>query len=138
MYTGALARAIFYDVRMTWTDPFSGEFRIIDMGPLFTGWAEAVCHGRLIQDTTRRYNVGVVFKRAEGTGRIQRIEGLESLMAHLDEHIVHIDLVQVGQPRRDYRKVVEGDGWVVVRHPDLETTVEMANRVATDLRMFAG
>ncbi len=104
---------------------------------LFMGWAEAVCYGRLTQDTTKRHNVGVIFKRAEGDGKIQRIEGLPSLFAHYGEHIAHVDLVRVGAPRRDYRQVVEGDGWVVVRHPDFETTVEIANHVATDLQMFA-
>ena len=100
-------------------------------------WAEAVCYGRLTQDIEKRNNVGVIFKRAEGVGSISRIEGLESLLAHYGEHMAHIDLVPIGQPRRDYRQVVEGDGWVVVRHPDLETTIEMTNRVATDLRMYA-
>jgi hypothetical protein len=104
---------------------------------LFTGWAEAVCYGRLSQNTEKLYNVGVVFKRAEGTGTIARIEGLQSLFAHYGQHIAHIDLVPVGQPRRDYRKVVEGDGWVVVRHPDLETTLAVTDHIATDLRMFA-
>ena len=104
---------------------------------VFLGWAEAVCYGRLTQDTEKRYNVGVVFKRAEGIGRISRIDGLQSLFSHFGEHIAHIDLVQIGQPRRDYRRVVEGDGWVVVRHPDLETTIEMTDHVATDLQMFA-
>ena len=33
---------------------------------LFRGWAEAVCHGRLSQDTSKRYNTAIVFKRAEG------------------------------------------------------------------------
>ena len=80
----------------------------------------------------------MIFKRAEGVGRIDRVEGLQSLFAHHHEHIAHIDLVPVGQPRRDYRKVVEGDGWIVVRHPDLERTVDITDHVATDLRMFAG
>ena len=79
----------------------------------------------------------MIFKRAEGVGRIDRVEGLQSLFAHHHEHIAHIDLVPVGQPRRDYRKVVEGDGWVVVRHPNLERTIEMADSVASDLRMYA-
>lgn len=105
---------------------------------VFAGWAEAVCYGSLSQDTEKRYNVGVVFKRAEGSGRIQRIEGLPGIFSRFGEHIPHIDLVQVGQPRRDYRKVVEGDGWVVVRHPDLETTMDMADHIATDLKMYAG
>lgn len=105
---------------------------------LFAGWAEAVCHGRIGQQLDKRYNVGVVFKRAEGQGRIQRIEGLHNLFAKFGEHVAHFDLNQVGQPRRDYRKVVEGDGWVVLRHPDLSRTIEMADHFATDLRMFAG
>jgi hypothetical protein len=46
---------------------------------LFAGWAEAVCFGRVSQDLTKRFNVGVVFKRAEGQGHIQRIEGLGSV-----------------------------------------------------------
>ena len=105
---------------------------------LFRCWAEAICQGRLSQDIEKRYNVGVIFKRAEGVGRIQRIEGLQSILAHHGEHIAHIDLVEVGQPRRDYRKVVEGDGWLVVRHPDLQTTIDLTDDVATNLRMYAG
>ena len=106
-------------------------------GDLFTGWAEAICQGRVSQDLSKRYNVGVVFKRAEGVGRIQRIEGLESIMARYGEHIVLCDLNRVGQPRRDFRQVVEGDGWIAARHPDLDTTIEITDRIATDLRMFA-
>jgi hypothetical protein len=104
---------------------------------LFAGWAEAVCYGSFSQRRDKRFNVGIVFKRAEGMGRITRIEGLPNLFAHFGEHIVHADLVGVGEPRRDFRKVVEGDGWIVIRHPDLERTVEIANHVATDLRIFA-
>ena len=54
--------------------------------------------------------------------------------------VVDVDrynLVPVGQPRRDFRQLVEGDGWVVVRHPDFETTVELSDYVATHLRMYA-
>jgi hypothetical protein len=105
---------------------------------LFTGWAEAICHGRFTQPVDRRYNVGLVFKRAEGDGRITRIEGLDHVMAHWGEHIVHVDLLPIGAPRRDYRRVAEGDGWVAVRHPDLDTTVELSDLIATHLKMYAG
>ena len=105
---------------------------------IFAGWAEAVCYGRLQRETRKKYNASVIFKRAEGDGRIQRIEGLQSLMARYGEHVAHIDLVPVGSPRRDYRQVVTGDGWIVVRHPDLDTTVRISDAFANDLRMFAG
>ena len=86
---------------------------------LFTGWAEAVCHGRFSQPVERRYNAAMVIKRAQGQGRITHVEGLGHLMATMGEHIVNVDLVEVGQPRRDWRQTVLSDGIVVVRHPDL-------------------
>jgi hypothetical protein len=33
---------------------------------LFRGWAEAACYGRLSQDTTKKYNAAMIFKRAAG------------------------------------------------------------------------
>jgi ATP-grasp domain len=104
---------------------------------LFTGWAEAVCHGRFSQAPERRYNVAMVILRAYGQGRITGIQGLEHLMATIGEHIVNIDLVGIGEPRRDWRATVLSDGIVVVRHPDLTTTLELADLVGTELRLYA-
>ena len=104
---------------------------------LFRGWAEAVCYGRLNQDTTKRYNAAMVFKRAEGDGIVRRIDGIGSLMARYGEHVASIDLVPIGAPRRDWRKVVTGDGWLVVRHPDLEATLQIADAFGSELRIVA-
>ncbi len=105
---------------------------------LFTGWAEAVCFGRLSQDTRKRFNSAVVFKRARGAGRtITRIDGLTGLLTRYGEHIPAFDLVRVGEPRRDFRQVVSGDGWIVARHPDLASTLEIADRIGTDLCIYA-
>jgi hypothetical protein len=104
---------------------------------LFTGWAEAVCHGRFSQPVERRYNAAMVIKRAQGQGRITHVEGLGHLMATIGEHIVNVDLVEIGQPRRDWRQTVLSDGIVVVRHPDLETTYALADRIGTELHLYA-
>ncbi len=106
---------------------------------LFRGWAEAVTFGRLSQDKTKHYNTALVFKRASGGGsHITHIEGLEPLLAAYSEHVPVVDLVRVGERRRDWRKVVTGDGWIVVRHPDLATTMEIADRLASEVRVVAG
>jgi hypothetical protein len=105
---------------------------------LFRGWAEAVVHGSFSQPVERKYNAATIFKRAQGSGRIQRIEGLGKLMAEYGEHIVAIDLLPLGAPRRDWLLSLVSDGMVIVRHPDLRTTIEIADRVAEDLQMFAG
>ncbi len=104
----------------------------------FTGWAEAVCHGRFSQRVERRYNSAIVFKRAQGQGRIRRIEGLERLLARYRSHVVCVELQPVGAPRRHWKQTLISDGYVIVRHPDLEATLEMADRFGTDLQIYAG
>lgn len=105
---------------------------------LFRGWAEAVCHGRISQPIERRYNAASIFKRAQGRGRIRRIEGLGPLLAEYGPHIPVVDLLPLGAPRRDWQQTLISDGMVIVRHPDLAMTIEIADRVGTDLQLLAG
>jgi biotin carboxylase len=105
---------------------------------LFRGWAEAVCHGRLSFPITRRYNACSIFKRAQGQGRIQRIEGLGKLMAEYGEHVCAVDLLPLGAPRRDWRQTLISDGMLILRHPELGPLLEIADRFCTDLQLHAG
>jgi formate-dependent phosphoribosylglycinamide formyltransferase (GAR transformylase) len=103
----------------------------------YTGWAEAVVHGRFSQHVERAYNAAWIFKRARGGGRIRRYDGLEALMSEIGQHVVMMELNPIGSPPRDWRRVLVGDGIVVVRHPDLQTTVELAGKVASRLEILA-
>ncbi|HET9252547.1 MAG TPA: ATP-grasp domain-containing protein [Candidatus Eisenbacteria bacterium] len=105
---------------------------------LFRGWAEAVCHGRISQPIERKYNAASIFKRAQGQGRIRRVEGLGKLLSEYGPHIPVVDLLPVGAPRRDWQQTLISDGMVIVRHPDLPRAIEIADHVATDLQLIAG
>jgi hypothetical protein len=105
---------------------------------LFFAWAEAVTRGRISQPVVRRYNAALVFKRAEGAGRITHYEGLDHLLAEYGEHVAALDLLPIGTPRRDWRAVIISDGVVIVRHPELSKTIEMTERFASGLRLYAG
>jgi biotin carboxylase len=105
---------------------------------LFAGWAEAACHGRLSQDVTKKYNAAMVFKRAQGEGIVREHRGLRELLQRYGAHVATIELTPVGEPKRDWQKVVVGDGWIVVRHPDLATTLQMSERFVNDLTVIAG
>jgi biotin carboxylase len=105
---------------------------------LFAGWAEAIVHGTFNLSFERLYNCAIIFKRAVGQGRIQRIAGLEGILASFGEHIPAMELLPIGAPRRDWVRSLLSDGFVYVRHPDLERTMEMADRVGKELQMFAG
>ncbi len=105
---------------------------------LFRGWAHAVCHGSFGQEVRRPYNAAMVFKRAEGDGRVLEHRGLFDLLSRYGQHVAHLELTPIGEPRRDWRKVVVGDGWIVVRHVDLDTTLQIADRFGEDLQVVAG
>ena len=106
---------------------------------LFREWARVACHQKFEGNTEPKYNVGIVFKRAMGKGRITGIDGLGKWLhdAYGDD-VVLVDLLPVGVPRRDWRATVMGDGWVVVRHHDLQRVIEMTERFAADLHLYAG
>ena len=89
-------------------------------------------------DLEQRYNAGSIFKRAHGDGRITDVDGLDALRAAYGADIVHVDLLPVGAPRRDWRATVVGDGWIVVRHHELQRVIEMTERFAADLHLYAG
>lgn len=105
---------------------------------LFAGWAEAACFGRLRQDVSKKYVAAMVFKRAQGEGNVREHRGLRELMQQYGRHVATIELTPIGEPKRDWRKVVVGDGWIVVRHPDLATTLQMSERFVNDLTIVAG
>ena len=105
---------------------------------LYAGWAEAAVRGEFTQKVERRYNAAIIYKRAQGRGTIRHVEGLEHLLTKYGEHVVLIDLLPVGTPRRNWRQTLLSDGYLIVRHPDLARTLEIADAVGTDLQLYAG
>lgn len=105
---------------------------------LYHCWAEVVAYGAMRGRVQRVYNAAMIFKRAQGEGTIQRIDGLESIMRRFGQHVAHVELQPVGAPRRNWKQTLVSDGFLVVRHPDLKKTCEMADAVGTDLNIYAG
>jgi hypothetical protein len=105
---------------------------------LYAAWAQAVTTGQIAQPLHRRYNAASIFKRAQGAGRITGYSGLDQLLERYGPHVAALDLLPVGAPRRDWRAVIISDGMVIVRHEELAVTIEMAERFASDLQLYAG
>jgi hypothetical protein len=120
-----------------------GGGRMVDMmnfatdGDTYVGWAQAVVHGHMDRLELKQ-NVGAIFKRARGTGRITHTEGLDALLARYGSDVVLVDLLQPGTPRKDWRATVTGDGAVFVRHPELQRVIEMSDAFAREFQMYAG
>jgi hypothetical protein len=69
-------------------------------GDLFRTWADAVVTGSAAP-LTRHYNAASIFKRAEGSGCISRIDGLDRLLDNYRDRVCVLDLLPVGAHRRD-------------------------------------
>jgi len=104
---------------------------------LFREWARVATHRRFEASTARKYNVAIIFKRAEGQGRIHHMAGLTEFYDRYRPHIVEDTLLRPGTPRRDWKATLLSDGYLVVRHPSWEATKEMAFAAATDVRLYA-
>lgn len=104
---------------------------------LFREWARAVCWHAFEASRERKYNVGIVFKRAQGQGRISAIHGLTEYYQRFRPHIVADTLLRPGTPRRDWKATLLSDGYLVVRHPDWNAAREMSFAAATDVRLYA-
>jgi len=104
---------------------------------LFREWARVVCWGRFEAPTARKYNCAIVFKRAKGHGRITRVEGLAEFKQRYGEHLCDERLLPVGAHRRDWKQTLVSDGFVIVRHPDWDRTLELAEIAAREITLYA-
>jgi len=104
---------------------------------LFVEWARAVCWHSFEADATRRYCAAIVFKRARGQGVIRQVDGLEAFIARRRAAICAMDLLGVGQRRRDWKQTLLSDGYLIVRNPDFATAVAIAREAGSSIRMQA-
>jgi biotin carboxylase len=104
---------------------------------LFREWARVVCWQSFDAVTPRKYNAGVIFKRALGQGRITRIEGLRDWLHEAGDWAVDVGLLRPGMPRRNWKNTLISDGYLMVRHPDWDEAHRLSFLAANNIRMFA-
>ena len=104
---------------------------------LFREWARVATHRTFEANASRKYNVGIIFKRAQGQGRIRHIAGLTEFYDRYRPHIVEDTLLRPGAQRRDWKTTLLSDGYLVVRHPEWDAACQMASDAATHIQLYA-
>lgn len=104
---------------------------------LFREWARAVCWHAYEGKPSRRYHAGMVFKRAQGTGRIAGVVGLDQVRKACGRWLLTEQLLPIGSPRRNWKQTLISDGFVAMRHPDLAEAHRMMDVAVRDLKLFA-
>lgn len=95
---------------------------------IYKTWARAVVDGAFDGPWQRKYAAATVFLRGIGKGRVTRVDGLDEAQRRIGALVEEVRLPRTGAPKADS---YEGDGYVILRHPD-DDVVRDAVRVVLD------
>jgi len=80
----------------------------------------------------RDFACGVVFLRGQGSGRVKAIHGLARAQQEVGSLVIEAKLPEPGQrPAATY----EGEGYVIVRHPETEVVASALRRILQLVRV---
>jgi formate-dependent phosphoribosylglycinamide formyltransferase (GAR transformylase) len=80
----------------------------------------------------RRYAAGAAFLRGEGRGRVAAVRGLEEAQRLVGDLVVEVRLPETGQPAASG---YEGEGYVIVRHPETRRVEEALRTIVSTIRV---
>jgi hypothetical protein len=101
---------------------------------LYSEWARLMVFDAF-EAPPRKFAVGAAFLRGQGTGRVKAIRGLDEANRDVGSLVVESKLPQPDQaPSGGY----EGEGYVILRHPDTNVVEKALSRLLTTLRVELG
>ena len=98
----------------------------------FTGWCKLMIHHEFEPPKERKYAAGCAFLRGIGAGRVVAVHGLEKVKYHLGDLLTDLREPRVGEPKG---LSYEGEGWLIVRHPETEVVRDALNYVVSNVRV---
>ncbi|MCA0376070.1 MAG: ATP-grasp domain-containing protein [Gemmatimonadetes bacterium] len=97
-------------------------------------WVRLMIDGIFVPPT-RRYAVGTAYLRGQGQGVVRGIEGLEAVERDLGSLLCDRRLPRIGQPPTGS---YEGEGFLMVRHPDTAVVESALARIISTVRVRLG
>ena len=97
-------------------------------------WARVMVYSQF-EASPRKYAVGCAYLRGQGSGRVRGIRGLDEAAQAVGALVTDVKLPSVGQgPGANY----EGEGYVIVRHPETRVVVQAVQRLVSLIRVDMG
>lgn len=95
-------------------------------------WARAAVDGCFDGPWQRKYAVGTIFLRGAGQGRLEHVEGVESVRQRVGHLLVDARLPRAGAEKS---ATYTGDGYITVRHPETGAVEDALQFIAQTLRI---
>jgi formate-dependent phosphoribosylglycinamide formyltransferase (GAR transformylase) len=106
----------------------AGDFDAIN------AWARLVVFGEFVPPQ-RRYAVGAAYLRGQGHGRVRGVHGLDVVQREVGHLVTDFKIPQIGQEAAGN---YEGEGYIILRHPDTEVVRQALHRVVSVVRVELG
>lgn len=97
----------------------------------YQAWPRLLVFGEF-EAPERRYAAGAAYIRGQGRGTVRRIYGLDEAQRRFGSLVVEARLPGEGQPPSDS---YEGDGYVIVRHPDTAVVEQALSEIVRLIRV---
>jgi biotin carboxylase len=97
----------------------------------YRAWARLVVFEELDLPTPA-YAAGAAYLRGQGTGRVRAIRGLDEAQKEVGDLVVEARLPREGQASSG---TYEGEGYVILRHPDTATVERALRRLVSLVRV---
>lgn len=97
----------------------------------YHAWAELMVFDHF-DPPKRHYATGAAYLRGQGQGKVKAIHGLTQAQQEIGEVVVETKLPRMGQPASTS---YEGDGYVIVRHPDTAIVKQALQRLVSLIRI---
>ncbi|MEJ7810588.1 MAG: ATP-grasp domain-containing protein [Gemmatimonadaceae bacterium] len=99
-------------------------------------WARLVVFDTFDTPVERRYAAGAAYLRGQGDGgRVRAVFGLDQVQRELGHLVTDARVPQPGQPRA---ATYEGEGFVIVRHPETAVVADAVRRIVSTVRVELG
>lgn len=99
---------------------------------LYTEWCRLMIFDQFNPPRERKYAVGTAFLRGLGSGYVKSVHGLEYVKRSLGTMLVEWKDPEPGQPSG---MTYEGEGYIMVRHPDTRAVEEALERIVNNVRV---
>ena len=100
----------------------------------YAAWAQLVSTGHF-EVPERKFAAGAAFLRGQGAGRVVAVEGIEEIKESIGDLVVEAKLPRYGQSQASS---YEGEGYVILRHPETEAVEEALGRLVRTIHVELG
>ena len=97
----------------------------------YRAWPQLMVY-RDFNPPKREYAAGAAYIRGQGRGRVKSISGVDEVQRRFGSIVVEAKLPQEGKPPSDS---YEGDGYIIVRHPDTDVVQDALQQIVGTIRV---